>query len=85
MDDSPFNVVVDKKAFEIGKIGTSLAVADDIEITVVGIVQAGRIVPEERNTHIGISPLPDSRLPRKGPCDEQEADMKQRLSHLNDI
>ena len=85
MDDSPFNVVVDKKAFEIGKIGTSLAVADDIEITVVGIVQAGRIVPEERDTHIGISPLPDSRLPRKGPCDEQEADMKQRLSHLNGI
>ena len=83
MDNAPLDLVVYEKALEVGKEHPAFAIAEDIEVAVMGIVLAGRIVPEERNAHVGVfSALGGSRhrSKRRG---GHKADMKQKLSHLN--
>ena len=55
MDNTPFHIVIDQETFEVRKEGMPLAVTDYVEVAVVGIVLAGRIVLEERHAHIGVS------------------------------
>ena len=83
MNDPPLHVVVHEKSFEIGKEGMPLTVTEDVKVTVVGIVLAGRVVSEERNAHVG-SVLSGSlhRAKRHG---DYPTDMIQKLSHLNVI
>ena len=55
MDNPPFYVVIDQQTFEIRKEGMPFTVTEYVEVAVVGIVLAGRVVLEERHAHIGVS------------------------------
>ena len=57
MDNPPFYIVIDQKALEIREEGVPLTVTDYVEVAVVGIVLAGRVVLEERHAHIGVSAM----------------------------
>ena len=54
--DFPVHVVVDQQTFKVGEEGVAVFVAQDVDVTVVGVVLTGGIVPEERDAHIGIGP-----------------------------
>ena len=54
MDNPPFDIVVDQQTLEVREESMPLTVADYVEVAVVGIVEAGRIVPEERDAHVGV-------------------------------
>ena len=54
MDHGPVNMVVHQETFKVGKEGVAFVVAEDIEVTVVGIVLSGRVVSEERDAHVGV-------------------------------
>ena len=85
MDNPPRNVVIDEQAFEIGEESTAFIVTENVKIAVVGIVLASRIVPEERNAHIGVPAILGGGLHREQQHGGHQTDMIQKLSHLNVI
>ena len=85
MDNSPVHLVEYQESFEVRKEGTPLAVTENVKVTVVGIVLAGRVVPEERNAHIGIPSILGDSLHRDKRRGGHQTDMIQKPSHLNFI
>ena len=75
VDNSPMDMVIDQETFKVGKEGVAVFVAQDVEVTVVGIVLAGRVVLEERDPHIGIGCALGSSLHRAQQHGGHQTDM----------
>ena len=83
MDNPPLDIVIDQQAFKIRKERMPFTVADHVEVAVVGIVLAGRIVLEERYAHVS-AVLRDGR-DREQQRGGHQDDIIRYPSHLNVI